>query len=188
MEILGVQQAFLKHGITHTVRFSPFSVIVVENVQVNTFTDGDLTSCCLPTSKPLSWEQFLFMVNKTVTIEIFSYNSSPVLTNQSSSWMRVHQPYHCLSSVTFPAVKLYVHCSSFCFLFISQAAYCLVRKWWSMYLVMVDCKHAIHPAYHERQAHKQNTSCKSTVGNKYDPEPFAFKRDSSWLGVALDQS
>lgn len=56
-------------------------------------------------------------------------------------------------------------------------------------LVTVDCKHAIHPAYQEEcQAHKQNTSDTNTIGDKYEPEPFAFGRDSSWLGVVLDQN
>ena len=56
-------------------------------------------------------------------------------------------------------------------------------------LVMVDCKHEIHCGYQEeRQAHKQNTTDASTIGDKYEPEPFAFQRDSSWLGVVLDQN
>lgn len=55
--------------------------------------------------------------------------------------------------------------------------------------VMVDCKHAAHSAYQEeRQAHKKNTSVTSTTGDKYELEPFAFKGDSSWLGVVLDQN
>lgn len=43
-------------------------------------------------------------------------------------------------------------------------------------LVMVDCNHAIHPAYQEEcQAHKQNTSDRSTIGDRDEPEPFASK-------------
>lgn len=54
---------------------------------------------------------------------------------------------------------------------------------------MVDCNCAIHPAYQEeRQAHKQNTSDRITIGGRDEPEPFASKRDSSWLGVVLGQS
>lgn len=76
-----------------------------------------------------------------------------------------------------------VHAPEFCLFPSSILIYlCHIKEWMSTPLVMVDCKHAAHPAYQEEhQAHKKNTSVMSTTGDKHEPEPFACKRDPPGL-------